>query len=109
LIVLNLVLVVVLGLLLYSVSARESGARPGLFDYVQWALVAAALLVDAVVLADILRRIGEFGFTANRTAALGENVVLLANLAWSAWLALRFIRGRGPVSALERWQTAFVP
>jgi hypothetical protein len=109
LIVLNLVLVVVLGLVLYSVSARESGARPGLFDYVQWALVAAALLVDAVVLTDVLRRIGEFGFTANRTAALGENLVLLTNLAWSAWLALRFIRGRRPVGDLERWQTAFVP
>jgi hypothetical protein len=109
LIVLNLVLVVVLGLLLYSVSARESGAKAGLFDYVQWVLVVAALLVDAVVLADILRRITEFGFTANRTAALGENLVLLTNLAWSAWLTLRFIRGRRPIGDLERWQTAFVP
>lgn len=109
LIVLNLVLVVVLGLVLYSVSARESGARPGAFDYLQLGLIGAALAVDAVVLIDMLQRITELGFTANRTAALGENLVLLANLAWSAWLALRFVRGRRPVADLERWQTTFVP
>ena len=31
----------------------------------------------------------------NRVAALGENVVLLVNLAWSAVLYIRFLRGRG--------------
>ncbi len=46
---------------------------------------------------------------SNRTAALGLNLVLLANLAGSAWLYLRFLRGRGPFAALERWQTGFLP
>ena len=42
-------------------------------------------------------------------AALGENLVLLVNLAWSAWLYARFLAGRGQFSALERWQTAYLP
>ena len=42
-------------------------------------------------------------------AALGENVILLVNLAWSAVLYLRFMRGRGSFASLEKWQTDYVP
>jgi len=105
----DLLLVVVLGLLLYAVSARDPLAPPGLFDVLQLALVVSALVVDLVALAAIAARISEFGFTPNRTAALGENLILLVNLSWSAWLYARFLRGRSPFSALERWQTSYLP
>jgi hypothetical protein len=65
--------------------------------------------VDLLALAAIADRIGEFGFTPNRVAALGENIILLANLAGAAWLHLRFLRGRAAFADLERWQVAFVP
>jgi hypothetical protein len=105
----DLLLVVVLGLLLYSVSARDPRTPPGPFDVVQVVLVASALLVDAVTLWAIAARITQFGFTPNRVAALGENVILLVNLAWSAVLYLRFLRGRGSFASLERWQTDYLP
>jgi hypothetical protein len=54
-------------------------------------------------------RITELGFTPNRTAALGLNVILLVNLAWSAVLATRWVRGRGAFADLERWQTNYLP
>jgi hypothetical protein len=109
LIAFDLLLVVVLGLLLYSVSARDPGADPGFFDVLQVVLVVSALLADAVALWAIAARISQFGFTPNRVAALGENVILLVNLAWSAVLYVRFLRGRGPFSTLERWQTSYLP
>ena len=108
LIAFDLLLVVVLGLLLYSVSARDPRAPPGAFDVVQVVLVVSALLADAVALWAIAARITEFGFTPNRVAALGENVVLLVNLAWSAVLYIRFLRGRGSFTGLERWQTNYM-
>jgi hypothetical protein len=105
----DLLLAVVLGLLLYAVSARDPLAPPGPFDLLQLTLVVSALIVDVVALAAIAARISDFGFTPNRTAALGENLILLVNLAWSAWLYARFMRGRAPFSALERWQTSYLP
>ncbi|HEX7120485.1 MAG TPA: permease prefix domain 1-containing protein [Longimicrobiales bacterium] len=108
LIAFDLLLVVVLGLLLYSVSARDPRSPPGLFDLAQVVLVVSALLADAVALWAIAARITEFGFTPNRVAALGENVILLVNLAWSAVLYTRFLRGRGSFSSLERWQTDYL-
>ena len=110
LIAFDLLLVIVLALLLYSISARDPLAPPGVFDVLQVVLVASALAADAVALWAIAARITEFGFTPNRVAALGENVILLVNLAWSAVLYVRFLRGRGgSFTAIERWQTDYVP
>jgi hypothetical protein len=108
LIAFDLLLVVVLALLLYSVSARDPYSPPGVFDVVQVVLVLSALLADAVALWAIAWRITEFGFTPNRVAAVGENVVLLVNLGWSAVLYIRFLRGRGSFTGLERWQTNYM-
>jgi hypothetical protein len=109
LIAFDLLLALVLGLLLYSISARDSEAPANGFDGLLVLLVMSALLVDALALAAIVARISELGFTPNRVAALGENVLLLVNLAWSAWLYGRFLRGRGSFRALERWQTDYLP
>ncbi len=109
LILFDLLLVVVLGLLLYSISARDPLAPSGLFDKLQLALVVSALAIDVFVLLEITGRITEYGTTPNKAAALGENVILLANLAWSAWLLLGFIRRTTPFAALERWQTGYLP
>ena len=109
LIAFDMVLALVVGLLLYSISARDPRSAPGVFDVVQVVLVISALLVDAVALSAIAARISEYGFSPNRVAALGMNVILLVNLAWSAVLFLRFLRGRGSFTSLEKWQTDYVP
>ncbi len=109
LIAFDVLLVLVLGLLLYSISARDPQAPPGAFDLLLVLLLVSALVADAFALAAIGARISEFGFTPNRVAALGENVVLLGNLGWSTVLYVRFLRGRGPFASLERWQTVYLP
>ncbi len=105
----DLLLAVVVGLGLYAISARDPQAPPDFFDTLQLVLVVSALAVDLLTLAAIAGRINEFGFTPNRVAALGENIILLVNLSWSAWLYVGFIRGRRPFAALERWQTNYLP
>jgi len=105
----DLLLALVVGLVLYSASARDAHAPPGIFDALQFILVVSALLVDLLALAAIVSRISEFGFTPNRVAALGENFILLVNLAGTAWWYGSFLRQRAPFAALERWQIAFLP
>jgi hypothetical protein len=109
LIAFDLLLVVVLGLLLYSVSARDPRSPPGLFDVMQVVLLVSALVVDMVALWAVAARITEFGFSPNRVAALGMNLILLVNLAWSAVLYIGFLKGRGSFTSLERWQTDYLP
>jgi hypothetical protein len=104
-----LLLVLVLGMLLYAVSARDPLAPPNAFDAAQLVLVVSALVINVLALGAITGRISDFGFSPNKVAALGENLILLVNLAWSAWLYFQFLRRRRSFADLERWQTAYIP
>jgi hypothetical protein len=107
--VFDALLVVVLGLVLYGMSARSPSTPPGWMDRIQLVAVVGALVLDVMVLGTMVARIGQLGFTPNRVAALGLNLVLLVNLAVAAWLSVRFLTGRVAFHRLERWQTGYVP
>ena len=107
--VFDLLMVVVLGLVLYRISARDLSNPLDWMDRIQLVAVVAALVLDVMVLGAMVARIGELGFTPNRTAAVGLNLVLLVNLAGTAWLSYRFLSGRGTLHRLERWQTSYLP
>ena len=107
--VFDALLVVVLGLVLYSMSARQPARPPGLMDRIQLLTVASALVLDVMVLGAMVARVGDLGFTPNRAATLGLNLVLLVNLAGTAWLSTRFLAGRLTFHRAERWQTNYLP
>lgn len=109
LIIFDLLLVVVLALALFSMSARGPGAPPGAFDRLQLVLVVSALVVDAVGLSAMVSRIALWGPSPNKLVALGLNIVLFINLAWLAWMLLGFLRRRRTHALLERWQMAYLP
>ena len=104
LIIIDLVLVAVLGLVLFSVSARPTDRPVGSFDRMQLVLVFVALVIDVLALVAMAGRIGEFGASPNKAAALGENLVLAVSLAGSGWLYLGFVRGRRQLAELVAWQ-----
>jgi hypothetical protein len=105
----DLLSVVVLALLLYAFSARDPHSEPGFFDWIQLLLVACALAVDVFALVNIAARLAEYGFSANRTAALGLNLILLVNLTWSAFLQARFLGSRSSFGPVEHWQMRYLP
>ena len=107
--VFDALLVVVLALVLYGMSARDPSTSPDWMDRIQLVAVVSALVLDVMVLGTMIARIGDLGFTPNRTAALGLNLVLLVNLAGAAWLSARFLTGRSRLHRLERWQTSYLP
>ncbi len=78
-------------------------------DRIQLVAIVSALALDVMVLSTMVARIGDLGFTPNRTAALGLNLVLLVNLAGAAWLSARFVTQRSTLHRLERWQTTYLP
>jgi hypothetical protein len=107
--VFDALLLVVLALVLYGMSARDaSTSSPEWMDGIQLVAVVSALVLDLMVLGAMIARIGELGFTPNRTAALGLNLVLLVNLAGAAWLSARFLTRRSSLHRLERWQTTYL-
>lgn len=109
LILMDVILILVVGLTLYEVSARDAASRLVWFDAVQLATVLAAIAVDVILLVAMAMRTAEYGFSANKTAALGLNLLLLAHLAGHVWHTARAFAGRRRLTHLARWHTAFLP
>jgi hypothetical protein len=107
--VFDALLLVVLALVLYGMSARDPSTSANWMDWIQLIAVAGALVLDLMVLGSMIARVGDLGFTPNRTAALGLNVVLLVNLAGAALLSVRFVTRCSTLHRLERWQTSYLP
>ncbi len=105
----DLLLALVLGVVLYTISARNPDESPGMFDVACLALIATALLVDTIALSAIVSRLSSFGFSPNKVAALGENVVLFVGLTGLAVHYTRFIARRADFRPLETWQMAYLP
>ena len=107
LVVLDALLVVVLALVLYGMSARDPSESPGWMDRIRSRRrQLARARPDGA--RDDDRADRRPRFTSNRTAAVGLNLVLLVNLAGP--LIVRPIpHRRSRLHRLERWQTSYLP
>lgn len=108
LMVFDALLVVVVALVIYNVSSRDSASPRRLTDHLQLALIGSAIAVDLYSLTKIALRLAEFGLTPNRTVVLGLNLILLGNLVWAAVLQWRFGRGSGDFAPIVGWQMRYL-
>src|SRR5690606_2653417 len=76
LIAIDVLLLLVVGMILYDLSARSESETFSFSHGMNLALITAAIVIDVIALYGILSRLSGDGFTPNRTAALGENVLL---------------------------------
>jgi hypothetical protein len=104
----DLMLVLVLGMVLYIISARNIYDNINIFDYLNVALVIVAIIVDGVALSAIIFRLSEYGISPNKMAALGENILLLVNLAGLVWLYIRYFMRKIEFKIIESWQTKYL-
>ncbi|MDD4736751.1 MAG: DUF4153 domain-containing protein [Kiritimatiellae bacterium] len=109
LIAFNGLLLVVLGLCVFSISERGSKERAGIIDVMNIGMVSVTLIIDVIALAAILFRLSSYGFTPNRIAVLGANLLAFCHLAGILWHYARFAgRKAGPVG-LDQWIVRYLP
>lgn len=104
----DLMLVLVLGLALYVISARDIHDKASFYDFMNLALILTALVIDGIALSAILFRLSAFGITPNKVAALGENLILLVNLIGLAWLYICYFVKKIDFIKIEKWQTTYL-
>jgi len=109
LIMFDIVLALVLGLVLYTMSARDIEKAPDWWDGVVLSLVVLALIADAVALSGIVGRLATYGLSPNKAAALGENMALMGNLVLLAAGYFRLVSGRVRYETVVDWQMGYLP
>lgn len=105
----DLLLALVLGLVLYTMSARDAEETAGGWDAIVLALVVTALAANGVALWGISARLVQFGLSPNKVAALGENLLLLVNLGGLAVAYGRFLAGGLPYHQVVSGQMRYLP
>jgi len=80
LIVFNLMLLGVMAIIVFSVSETSNNKKQRFNEMILFILSIVTLIIDLVAISAIIYRLGEFGFTPNRTAVLGSNLLIFGNL-----------------------------
>ncbi len=109
LITVNGLLLVVLGISVFSIVERTEESRVRSIDFINFALVVVTLLIDAIALSAILFRIASFGFTPNRVIVLGANLVIIVHLAWICRTYVALLRGRVGFAAMRHVVGSYLP
>ena len=108
LMVFNAMSLAVLAIIVFAISGRESEAKLIVGDYIHILLIGVALILDAVALSAIVFRLASYGFTPNRIAVLGANLIVCGNLAGLFWHYLRFARGKGELAAAKAFTAGYL-
>lgn len=106
LIAFNGLLLLVLALCVFSISERKHGQ---MVDILNMGLVAITLIIDIVALSAILFRLTSYGFTPNRVAVLGANLLAFGHLAGILWHYARFAARKASIECLNRWIVHYLP
>ena len=80
LLIFNLMLLGVMGIIVFSISETSINMKQKFNEMTLFMLTIVTLIIDLVALSAILYRLGEYGFTPNRTAVLGSNLLIFGNL-----------------------------
>lgn len=80
LLIFNLMLLGVMGIIAFSISETSIHKKQKFNELTLFLLVVVTLIIDLVALSAIVYRLGEYGFTPNRTAVLGSNLLIFGNL-----------------------------
>lgn len=109
LLVFNLLLLGVMALIVFSVT-ETTLSKPKRFNvWMLFGLSIITLLVDLVALSAIVYRLGEYGFTPNRTAVLGSNLLIFGHLVLIMIDLFKVTFKGGQFDGVERTISRYLP
>ena len=109
LMIFNLLLVGVMALIFFSIAEKSGKKIKKSSMAILLTLSVVTIIVNSVALSAILFRISEWGFSPNRTAVLGANLLILINLIIVTAHLFRIITNRANISEVGRSIATYLP
>ena len=97
------------GVTIFSIVESDSDEKKNISDYINFALIVLALIIDTVALSAIVFRLSSYGITPNRLAVLGVNILIWANLIWIMFSYMRFLQSKSGPTAIQDAVTKYLP
>lgn len=109
LIIFNALLIGVMAIILFSVTAATKNANEKWNLLFLFGLSALTIILNGLALSAIAFRLVEFGVTPNRIAVLGANLLIFINLVLVAHKLFLILRGKSEVQKVENIIALFIP
>ena len=109
LMIFNALLIGVMALIFFSVAETSRATKSSTEIWILFLLSAITMVVNCVALSAILFRISEWGFTPNRTAILGGNVLILVNLILVTVQLYKVLSKRNDISGVGKSISFYLP
>ena len=105
----NVLLMGVMALILFSIAEAGKATKNKFSLIVLFGLSALTLIVNAIALSAIVYRINEFGFSANRIAVLGGNLLIFINLVLVSHKLFLTSFKNGTIEEIEESIAGYLP
>ncbi|MFM7358208.1 MAG: hypothetical protein ACKO1T_06470 [Sediminibacterium sp.] len=109
LIVFNLVLVAVMAIVLFSLTIRHEVGAGAIEKKILALLSLLTCMANLLALSAILYRLASYGFTPNRTSALGANIIMFTHLSVITYQLMKGIRKNDSMQAVENTIAGWMP
>jgi len=105
----NLLLIGVMALILFSIAEAGKVAKNKFSLIVLFSLSALTIIVNGIALTAIVYRINEFGFSPNRIAVLGGNLLIFINLILVSYKLFLTSFKNGSIEEIEETIAGYLP
>ena len=105
----NALLIGVMALIFFSVAETAKTAKTQLEIWILFLLSVVTIIVNGIALSAILFRISEFGFSPNRVAVLGGDILILLNLILVTAQLFKVISKKATIDGVGKQIAFFLP
>lgn len=105
----NILLIAVMAIILFSVTEASKNTMGNFSLYTVFGLSVLTILLNGVALSAIIMRISEFGFTPNRIAVIGGNILIFSCLLMVSRALYQSIKGINDISGVGKTIASFIP
>ena len=105
----NIILLIVMAITIFSIAERGTAKEKNIFDYIHYALISLALIINSVALSAIIFRLSSYGISPNRISVLGTNILIWINFIWVIISYTRFLRNKAGITAIQDAIAKYLP
>ena len=109
LLIFNALLIGVMTIIFFSVAETSKTTKSQTEIWILFLLSVVTIVVNGVALSAILFRISEWGFTPNRAAVLGGNVLILINLLLVNLQLFRVLTKKADITGVGKAIVFYLP
>ena len=105
----NLLLVIVLALIFFSIAEKREDETNKWSYYILLGLSLVTIAINVIALSAILFRISQWGITPNRMAVLGGNIFIFIHLLLVCWSLMKVIKDKASSQSIKDTIAKYLP